>query len=711
MNHKKKIMIVVPSFKRLGPEIVMEDLANGLGDKVQFVFVSLRKNDPKDLSRYKKYTTYEVGMGGVPTRKIKKKLNNIIENEKPDVLHTNCFWPSVLLRKNKCKKITTVHNNPKVDFSFEYGGILGKMMARVYKRSLRGYDKVICISNYVQNTLELDASKTEVIYNSVEDLQDVESVKIDGFDDKCINLYTVSVLTPRKNVMRMLDIVSMLKSEGVRVKLYIVGDGRERNKIAREIRVRKLDHEICLLGQRSKEYIKGLAQVCDCFLFTSIDEGFGLVIAEALRDGKYVCTSNFEAAQEVLEGVSDAKICDTDEEYVEYIEKIWNIKKRLKLKKMYSKHNRDSFGKRYTNAKMCSRYKEVYNKIAKKNVLHYIPFYDVGGIESLINNFMVRERGRYNFTILVEHSLTDVALSNLSRTGATVVELPNFKSVHFVKYIKALRDVFKNVQADIFHSHDYSLRILPMKFAKKASVAKRIAHVHSSSLEGTKHIELKKKLINCGMRWATDIIYCSDDAKKFVGIERGQIIYNGIEDSAFCFDGKKRKIMRRSLGYSDDDVVIIQIGRMVPVKNFNFTLELIKKMPLRYKLLLVGDGPLRNQLEENVDADNLYNRVNFVGCISNVNDFLCAADVMVQPSSFEGFGITMLEGISSGLTCLASSAPAVILNRDEVTQLQLNVDGWRNFILEHNFERKTDVDLSEFSLEKFCVKLQEVYNE
>ena len=95
----------------------------------------------------------------------------------------------------------------------------------------------------------------------------------------------------------------------------------------------------------------------------------------------------------------------------------------------------------------------------------------------------------------------------------------------------------------------------------------------------------------------------------------------------------------------------------MPVKNQGFLLELLqelKKLRPDAKLLLCGDGPKLEEIKAKAAEMGLEGDVFFPGNIINPQDAYCAMDVMVLPSLFEGFPLTVAEAYASGLPCLVS---------------------------------------------------------
>jgi rhamnosyl/mannosyltransferase len=119
--------------------------------------------------------------------------------------------------------------------------------------------------------------------------------------------------------------------------------------------------------------------------------------------------------------------------------------------------------------------------------------------------------------------------------------------------------------------------------------------------------------------------------------------------------------------------IVLGVGRLVYYKGFEHLIRAMKNVQAR--LLLIGAGPLRPELEYQVQELGLRDRVHFLGMVPSLNIYYHAADVFVLPSvaSSEAFGIVQLEAMACGKpvvnTTLNSGVPFVSL--DGVTGLSV----------------------------------------
>ena len=119
------------------------------------------------------------------------------------------------------------------------------------------------------------------------------------------------------------------------------------------------------------------------------------------------------------------------------------------------------------------------------------------------------------------------------------------------------------------------------------------------------------------------------------------------------------KIDLSSYGLHEDDKILIMISRFHKAKDQDTVIKAMEFLPKIYKLVLVGDGERREELENLVKEKNLSSRVFFLGIRKDVPDLLKTSYISIQSSIFEGFGITALESMSAGVPTIATDVPGL----------------------------------------------------
>jgi glycosyltransferase involved in cell wall biosynthesis len=160
------------------------------------------------------------------------------------------------------------------------------------------------------------------------------------------------------------------------------------------------------------------------------------------------------------------------------------------------------------------------------------------------------------------------------------------------------------------------------------------------------------------------------------GFANLKVVSRGVDTKLFNIS-KRDTSLRSSWGASDDTKVLISVGRMAPEKNLDQVLktyEALKVTGQAFKLVMVGDGPLKEQFQKR------YPEIIFPGMLSqsNLAAYYASSDLFIFPSQTETFGNVTLEALASGIPVLAFDCAAA---RDWV---QTGVNGW--LIAENNPE-------------------------
>jgi glycosyltransferase involved in cell wall biosynthesis len=148
-------------------------------------------------------------------------------------------------------------------------------------------------------------------------------------------------------------------------------------------------------------------------------------------------------------------------------------------------------------------------------------------------------------------------------------------------------------------------------------------------------------------------------------ITRIRTIRNGVDLSRFT--GVDRTGAREVLGLGGRGLVVVTIGRLVPVKDHMTLLEALAQLHRRgtaVTAVIAGDGPLKDQLRQQAAALGLGDAVRFLGHRTDVETVLAAADVFVLSSESEGLSNTILEAMAAGLPVVATSVGGA----DEIIQ-------------------------------------------
>lgn len=155
---------------------------------------------------------------------------------------------------------------------------------------------------------------------------------------------------------------------------------------------------------------------------------------------------------------------------------------------------------------------------------------------------------------------------------------------------------------------------------------------------------LKDVLINLGVESRIDVLPNGVDIKPFQSVEQ--------------------PILRKELGFDEGDILLTYMGRVGPEKNLPFLLRAFAGIARTYEhvnLIIIGDGPERENLEDRVRVMGMGERVKFTGMIpySKLPAYMAAADVFVSASVTEVHPLSVIEAMASGLPVIGIQSPGV----------------------------------------------------
>ena len=287
-----------------------------------------------------------------------------------------------------------------------------------------------------------------------------------------------------------------------------------------------------------------------------------------------------------------------------------------------------------------------------------------GGVESVIMNYYRHlDHSKVQFDFICDEDSTRIPYDEIKKLGGRVFLVPKYQNLP--KYLKVLEKLFKENQYRIVHSNINTLSVFPLYAAKKAGVPIRISHSHSTSNpKEWKRNFIKNILRPFSKRYATDYFACSEVAGRYLfgnkTFNRGEvkIIHNAINIDKFKFDEVARKKLRKELGIKDSTIVIGHVGRFVQQKNHTFLVDVFKEYHKKNpdsKLLLVGSGPLEDEIKKKVERLGLKDSVLFLGQRDDINKLYSVMDVFCLPSLYEGLPVVGIEAQATGLPTIFSN--------------------------------------------------------
>lgn len=346
-----------------------------------------------------------------------------------------------------------------------------------------------------------------------------------------------------------------------------------------------------------------------------------------------------------------------------------------------------------------------------------------GGVEAVVMNYYRHiDKRKIQFDFIIDEDSISVPEKEITNMGGRIYRVHPYQQVF--SYMKDLKEIFVENNYKIVHSHINSLSVIPLRVAKKCRIPVRIAHNHSTAAPG----EYKKNLMKYILRFFSNVYpthYMSPTkyagewlfGKKVANNELF-VLKNAIEVEKFVYNEIIRKKLREELHYSEADFVIGNIGRLVWQKNQKFVIDVfaeVKKTHPNAKLLIVGDGPMKEELIEHAKNMRIFDNVLLLPNSPNVQDYYQAMDFFLFPSNYEGLGMVAIEAQVSGLPVLGSTMIPEDVNITELFEkvnLEKNVTEWAKHVVKPSKKRFSfikEITKAGYEINQSADVLEELY--
>lgn len=349
-----------------------------------------------------------------------------------------------------------------------------------------------------------------------------------------------------------------------------------------------------------------------------------------------------------------------------------------------------------------------------------------GGVEAVVMNYYrYIDKNKVQFDFICDEDSTNIPYEEIESLGGKVILIPPYQKIF--KYHKELKRVLKNGKYKIVHSHINTLSVFSLFAAKCAGVPVRIAHSHSTTNKMEKKKNLLKQILRPFSRvFATDYMCCSELAGRWLfgdkEYDKGNVylLNNAIDLDKFKYDEKIRNDKRKKLGIKDSTLVIGHVGRFVEQKNHRFLINIFHEVHKQNSdsiLLLVGQGPLMDEIKEKVKELGLEECVKLLGQRNDTDELYQAFDVFCLPSLYEGLPVVGVEAQATGLLCFFSDAmtkETKVLENTEFLSLGQSGKEWADNIIEkykkhERKDTKKEIVDNNFDIKVEAKKLEQLY--
>lgn len=289
------------------------------------------------------------------------------------------------------------------------------------------------------------------------------------------------------------------------------------------------------------------------------------------------------------------------------------------------------------------------NENRKNSILHISRTMDIGGAERIV--YQLSSDLKDEFDSVHVASTGGLWESELAAQGIQhhkILDIDSKNPLTVIKILYSIGQIIKNNEITIVHTHHrmaaFYIRLLKL-------VHPKLIHVY------TAHNVFKDKLPLYGfaLKNAKSVAVgeaVNKNLKEDVGITDSKVIYNGV-------------ILKETDDQVDEIISYggIKLGciaRLSEQKGLTYLLDAMSLLTVKdIRLFIVGDGEIRNELENKVEELHLQDSVTFLGYRKDIVECINSFDFCVLPSVFEGFGLVAIEAFMNSKTLVATDIPGL----------------------------------------------------
>ncbi|MFN8413457.1 MAG: glycosyltransferase [Anaerolineales bacterium] len=291
--------------------------------------------------------------------------------------------------------------------------------------------------------------------------------------------------------------------------------------------------------------------------------------------------------------------------------------------------------------------------MSSPHVMQVIDSLKIGGAEMLLRELTLGLLEK-NFRVTVCYNTSGPLVDSFKTMDVKLFQLlPKARIDPFL--LAQLSTLMRREKPDLVHTHLFKSDIHGRLAARFAGVPVVVSTLHNNDVWARKFP--LGQIYGATSNFTNNLIAVSQEVKQYhlrytnVPENKIVIIENGVDLRRFSnLEDSTRNKIREEFGIAVDAPLFGIIGRLVPQKDhllfLKMAFEILQKMPTA-RFLVVGDGELRLELEEEARRMSLLPSLIFAGIRRDIPEILTAIDVLVFSSKWEGLPVTLLEGMAA----------------------------------------------------------------
>lgn len=298
-------------------------------------------------------------------------------------------------------------------------------------------------------------------------------------------------------------------------------------------------------------------------------------------------------------------------------------------------------------------------------ILYLITGLGGGGAEKVVSDLadQMAKRGHY---IKIAYLKGDI-LVRPENMSIELIYLGLESLLDIKKAYQNYKHLIHDFKPDVIHAHMVHANIFARICRKFCEVPKLICTAHSNN-EGGRLRMLTYRLTHALSDVTTNVSQSACESFENLGaVPRGGIrkVYNGINLERFNFQSTSFSKIKNELNLNENQILFLAVGRFHEAKDYPNLIDAFAKLIRQnvsgkmLKLAIVGDGDLKDQIQNKIIDLSLQKQIILLGRRNDISDLMSASDFFVLSSSFEGFGLVVAEAMACKCYVIATDCGGV----------------------------------------------------
>lgn len=301
-----------------------------------------------------------------------------------------------------------------------------------------------------------------------------------------------------------------------------------------------------------------------------------------------------------------------------------------------------------------------------KRMLCIVSSMDRGGAETfLMKIYRTLDKDKYQMDFCVSKEQPGFYDEEIVKMGGMIFHVTPKSKNPFKSFYDIYKVVKEQKYKSVLRTSQQSLAAIDLIAARLGGAKKVIYRSSNANITGGTIKKILNRLFGFLPRIVPNVkIAPSTDAAEFVFGKRQlkkkmvTILPNGLDYNKFEFNNEVRQKIRKELNL-ENKLIFGHIGRFDIQKNHTFLIDVfneIHQTESNSVLILIGEGILKNEIQQKVKKLHLEDSVLLLAPKSNINEYMMAMDLLIFPSFFEGMPNVVIESQATGLRCLISDS-------------------------------------------------------